>query len=43
MRYDPEVRASNCYLEFLRCYYYWERIKLGITSMQGKASLDWAS
>jgi hypothetical protein len=19
MRYDPEVRASNCYLEFLRC------------------------
>ena len=46
MRYDPEVRASNCYLEFFalffRCLCSWERIISGIARIQGKAFFSWS-
>jgi hypothetical protein len=35
MRYDPVVRASICYLEFLRCFCAWERIESGIAALHG--------
>ena len=39
MRYDLEVRASICYLEFLRCSCAWDRTKSGIARMHGHGVL----